>query len=211
MTILVIDGQGGKLGKTLVENIKKSFPHLEIMAVGTNSAASDAMRRAGADRVATGENPVIVACRSAQIIAGPIGIAIADALMGEISPAMANAVAEGMREAGAECAVWTPADVGADAVKELDAAALGCPAMGAEELEETEFAPMFDAVKSALAGKSVGLFGSYGWGDGEWMRTWEEDCGSAGLNRVSDSVICCEAPDDEALAACRALGRKLAE
>ena len=83
MTILVIDGQGGKLGKTLVENIKKSFPHLEIMAVGTNSAASDAMRRAGADRVATGENPVIVACR----------IAIADALMGEISPAMANAVA----------------------------------------------------------------------------------------------------------------------
>ena len=90
MTILVIDGQGGKLGKTLVENIKKSFPHLEIMAVGTNSAASDAMRRAGADRVATGENPVIVACRSAQIIVGPIGIAIADALMGEISPAMAN-------------------------------------------------------------------------------------------------------------------------
>ena len=78
--------------------------------------------------------------------------------------AMANAVAEGMREAGAECAVWTPADVSADAVKELDAAALGCPAMGAEELEETEFAPMFDAVKSALAGKSVGLFGSYGWG-----------------------------------------------
>ena len=75
--------------------------------------------------------------------------------------AMANAVAEGMREAGAECAVWTPADVGADAVKELDAAALGCPAMGAEELEETEFAPMFDAVKSALAGKSVGLFGSW--------------------------------------------------
>ena len=91
MTILVIDGQGGKLGKTLVENIKKSFPHLEIMAVGTNSAASDVMRRAGADRVATGENPVIVACRSAQIIVGPI--AIADALMGEISPAMANAVA----------------------------------------------------------------------------------------------------------------------
>ena len=101
--------------------------------------------------------------------------------------AMANAVAEGMREAGAECAVWTPADVSADAVKELDAAALGCPAMGAEELEETEFAPMFDAVK------------------------WEEDCGAAGINRVSDSVICCEAPDDEALAACRALGRKLVE
>ena len=85
MTILVIDGQGGKLGKTLVENIKKSFPHLEIMAVGTNSAASDVMRRAGADRVATGENPVIVACRSV--------LFIADALRGEIPPAMANAVA----------------------------------------------------------------------------------------------------------------------
>ena len=94
MTILVIDGQGGKLGKTLVENIKKSFPHLEIMAVGTNSAASDAMRRAGADRVATGENPVIVACRSAQIIVGPIGIVIADSLLGEITPAMAAAVSE---------------------------------------------------------------------------------------------------------------------
>ena len=90
MTILVIDGQGGKLGKTLVENIKKSFPHLEIMAVGTNSAASDVMRRAGADR---GENAVVVNCRRADIIVGPIGIAIADALMGEISPAMANAVA----------------------------------------------------------------------------------------------------------------------
>ena len=93
MAILVIDGQGGKLGRSLVESIKKSFPQEEVMAIGTNSAASDAMRRGGADRVATGENPVIVACRSAKIIAGPIGIAMADALMGEISPAMANAVA----------------------------------------------------------------------------------------------------------------------
>lgn len=93
MTILVIDGQGGKLGKSLVESIKKSFPQVEIMAVGTNSTAAEAMRRAGADQVATGENPVVVACRHAQIIVGPIGIAIADALMGEISPAMANAVA----------------------------------------------------------------------------------------------------------------------
>ena len=123
--------------------------------------------------------------------------------------AMANAVAEGMREAGAECAVWTPADVDADAVKELDAAALGCPAMGAEELEETEFAPMFDAVKSALAGKSVGLFGSYGWGDGEWMRTWEEDCRGANISLVCESVICCETPGDIELEACRELGREL--
>ena len=124
--------------------------------------------------------------------------------------AMANAVAEGMREAGAECAVWTPADVDADAVKELDAAALGCPAMGAEELEETEFAPMFDAVKSALAGKSVGLFGSYGWGDGEWMRTWEDTCRSDGAVLACESVICCEAPEDDALAQCKKLGATLA-
>ena len=93
MTILVIDGQGGKLGKSLVESIKKVFPQEELMAIGTNSAAAEAMRRAGADQAATGENPVLVACRRAQIIVGPIGIAIADALMGEISPAMAPAVA----------------------------------------------------------------------------------------------------------------------
>ena len=124
--------------------------------------------------------------------------------------AMANAVAEGMREAGAECAVWTPADVSADAMKELDAAALGCPAMGAEELEETEFAPMFDAVKSALAGKSVGLFGSYGWGDGEWMRNWEERAKNDGATLVGgEGLIVNETPDDEALEKCAALGAEL--
>ena len=124
--------------------------------------------------------------------------------------AMANAVAEGMRQAGAECNVLTSADVTADTVAALEAVALGCPAMGAEELEETEFAPMFDGIKSALAGKAVALFGSYGWGDGEWMRTWEEDCASAGIRLAADSVTCCEAPD-EALSVCQALGKKLAE
>ena len=102
--------------------------------------------------------------------------------------AMANAVAEGMRQAGAECSVLTSADVTADTV-----------------------AAMFDGIKSALAGKAVALFGSYGWGDGEWMRTWEEDCASAGIRLAADSVTCCEAPDDEALSACQALGKKLAE
>ena len=125
--------------------------------------------------------------------------------------AMANAVAEGMRQAGAECSVLTSAAVTADTVAALEAVALGCPAMGAEELEETEFAPMFDGIKSALAGKAVALFGSYGWGDGEWMRTWEEDCASAGIRLAADSVTCCEVPDDEALSACQALGKKLAE
>lgn len=94
MTVLVIDGQGGKLGRTLVEAIKKAFPDVFVWAVGTNSQAAGAMLRGGADRVATGENPVLVACRKADIITGPIGIAMADALMGEISPAMANAVAQ---------------------------------------------------------------------------------------------------------------------
>ena len=125
--------------------------------------------------------------------------------------AMANAVLEGMKSAGADAVLLTASDVDGSAVGGYDAVALGCPAMGAEELEETEFAPMFDGIKSALAGKAVALFGSYGWGDGEWMRTWEEDCASAGIRLAADSVTCCEAPDDEALSACQALGKKLAE
>ena len=93
MTILVIDGQGGKLGRTLVENILTRFPEAELTAVGTNYAATASMMKGGAVRAATGENPVLVACRSADIIVGPLGIAVADSLLGEISPAMANAVA----------------------------------------------------------------------------------------------------------------------
>lgn len=94
MNILVIDGQGGKLGRRLVEDIRKACPDAVITAVGTNSLATENMMRSNAaDRLATGENAVIVSCRKADIIAGPIGIAMADAMMGEISPAMANAVA----------------------------------------------------------------------------------------------------------------------
>ena len=94
MNILVIDGQGGRLGRKLVESIRESCPDAVITAVGTNSIATQNMMNSNcADRLATGENAVIVACRSAQIIVGPLGIATADALLGEISPAMANAVA----------------------------------------------------------------------------------------------------------------------
>ena len=93
----------------------------------------------------------------------------------------------------------------------VDLRAFGCPAMGSEVLEEMEFQPMFDACKRSLGGKRVALFGSYGWGDGEWMRTWESDCDSAGVNLVCESVICTETPDDAALEACRALGKALAE
>ena len=109
---------------------------------------------------------------------------------------------EAMAQAVAEV---QPGDLNAYA-----AIAFGCPAMGAEVLEEMEFQPMFDACKRSLGGKRVALFGSYGWGDGEWMRTWESDCDSAGVNLVCESVICTETPDNAALEACRALGRALA-
>ena len=94
MNILVIDGQGGRLGRKLVESIRKACPDTVIMAVGTNSMATENMMSTNSvDHLATGENAVIVACRTADIIVGPVGIATADALLGEISPAMANAVA----------------------------------------------------------------------------------------------------------------------
>ena len=80
-----------------------------------------------------------------------------------------------------------------------------------EVLEEMEFQPMFDSIKNRMGGKAVGLFGSFGWGDGEWMRSWEKDCDDAGINRVCGSITCCEAPDKDVLAACQAMGRKLAE
>ena len=94
MKILVIDGQGGRLGRKLVEGIRKEFPDAELTAIGTNSMATENMMRSDcADHLATGENAVIVGARNADIIVGPVGIATADALLGEISPAMANAVA----------------------------------------------------------------------------------------------------------------------
>ena len=90
-----------------------------------------------------------------------------------------------------------------------DAIAFGCPSMGNEQLEESEFEPMFESCKSALDGKRIALFGSYGWGDGEWMRTWEADCKDAGAVLACESVICQDEPDDDALAACCALGEAL--
>lgn len=125
--------------------------------------------------------------------------------------AMANAVAEGAKGVGAEVDVMGPADFDAAKVAGYDAVAFGCPAMGAEELEDSEFQPMYDAVKGALAGKAVGLFGSYGWGGGEWMHIWEDDAKAAGIALAADSVVCEEAPDDDAQAACKALGEALAK
>ena len=94
MTVLIVDGQGGRLGKQLVKEVRERFPQLSLMAVGTNSMATESMRKAGADRAATGENAVVVACRKADVIIGPVGIVIADALLGEVTPAMAKAVGQ---------------------------------------------------------------------------------------------------------------------
>mgnify|MGYP000009504195 FL=1 len=124
---------------------------------------------------------------------------------------MAEAVLEGMKSAGAEAALLEAAQVDASTFSGVDAVAFGCPAMGSEVLEEMEFEPMFSACKSHLSGKKVALFGSYGWGDGEWMRSWEKDCDDAGINLVCESVICQEAPDGDTLEVCRAMGRQLAE
>ena len=124
--------------------------------------------------------------------------------------AMAGAVAEGARAQGAEAALLTPAEFDVSGVDAYDAFAFGCPAMGAEVLEEAEFDPLFTQIEGKLQGKKAALFGSYGWGDGEWMRSWEDRCRAGGVNLVTQSVICQEAPDDDALAACRALGAALA-
>lgn len=94
MKIVVIDAQGGRIGKQLVSGIKKELPATPVTAVGTNEAATSAMLAAGADRAATGENAVVVACRTADIIVGPVGIAIADSMLGEVTPAMARAVGQ---------------------------------------------------------------------------------------------------------------------
>lgn len=94
MNILVIDAQGGRIGKQIVSSIKEAFPNANLTAVGTSGLATSAMLKAGADQGATGENAVVVGCRNADIIVGPIGIVIADAVLGEITPAMALAVGQ---------------------------------------------------------------------------------------------------------------------
>jgi flavodoxin I len=124
---------------------------------------------------------------------------------------MAESVADGARNAGADVTTFTAAEFDADKMDEFDAIAFGCPSMGAEQLEEDEFEPMFTACEAKLSGKKIALFGSYGWGDGEWMREWESrmlDAGANVLNR--EGLICHETPDDDALEDCRSLGKQLA-
>jgi len=124
--------------------------------------------------------------------------------------AMAGAVESGAKDSGAEVTVFETAGFTADKVAEFDAIAFGCPAMGAEVLEESEFDPMFTAVEGSLSGKKIALFGSYGWGDGQWMRDWEDRCKAAGAQLACDSVMANNTPDDDVLEECKGLGAALA-
>ena len=121
--------------------------------------------------------------------------------------AMAEAIADGAREAGAQADLFSVDQVTVDQALEYDKLALGCPAMGAEVLEEAEFEPFFTALEGRLGGKRVALFGSFGWGDGQWMRDWKTR--AAGANAVvyqDEGLILNEAPDEEGLAQCRVFG-----
>lgn len=125
--------------------------------------------------------------------------------------AMAEAVAAGITEAGKEAEVVYVSDVNvADLIAEK-AFALGCPAMGAEVLEEGEFEPFMESIDGSISGKTIALFGSYGWGDGQWMRDWCARCEAANANIYDENgLMAHETPDGEVLEACRELGRKLA-
>ena len=122
---------------------------------------------------------------------------------------MANKVAEGAKAAGAEVEVISADDFDGTDISGFDGVAFGGPAMGDEDLEDSVFQPVFEACEPKLAGKKVALFGSYGWGDGDWMRSWEEKCQNDGVALAVDSVICNEEPDDEAQAACIELGKAI--
>ena len=114
--------------------------------------------------------------------------------------AMANAIAEGAQGAGAEVDVKQVSDITVDQALEYDKLALGCPAMGAEVLEESEFEPFFTELESRLGGKKVALFGSYGWGDGQWMRDWQQRVDDANASLYNgEGLIINETPDDDGL------------
>lgn len=125
--------------------------------------------------------------------------------------AMANAVADGIRKAGKEADVVFVGDASIDELKSAKVFALGCPAMGAEVLEEGEMEPFVSDLEMSVSGKTIGLFGSYGWGDGQWMRDWVDRMTSAGATVVDgEGVICMGAPNADATAQCEALGARLA-
>ena len=122
---------------------------------------------------------------------------------------MATAVMEGIQAAGGEATVFFAGEFDSSKMDEFDAIAFGCPAMGAEVLEESEFEPMFRDCESKLSGKKIVLFGSYGWGDGEWMRTWESECRADGAIFACPCVMAHEAPDADVIAQCKEAGKAL--
>ena len=125
--------------------------------------------------------------------------------------AMANAVYDGAKSVNPEAVCFSVADISAEEAAQYDTLILGCPAMGAEVLEEDEFEPFFAGLEAKLSGKNVALFGSYGWGDGEWMRSWEERVKGSGANLVGgEGLIVNEAPDEAALGQCGELGKNAA-
>lgn len=124
--------------------------------------------------------------------------------------AMAEAIAEGAEAKGAEVSLLTPDAFSPDQVAQYDTIAFGCPSMGDEVLEESEFDPMFTECEPELSGKDIAIFGSYGWGDGQWMREWEDRCQAAGARLIDDGLMINEMPDDQGLEACRQLGQALA-
>ena len=125
--------------------------------------------------------------------------------------AMANAIFDGAKEVNADTKLFSVDQITADEAKDYNNLILGCPAMGAEELEDGEFEPFFAELEGNLSGKNIALFGSYGWGDGQWMRDWVDRMTAAGATVVNgEGVICQEAPDDAALDACKDLGKQLA-
>ena len=123
---------------------------------------------------------------------------------------MAKAIVEGAKEAGAEADLFYCEDFNAGKMDEYNAVAFGCPAMGDEVLEEEVFEPIYKECEPKINGKKIALFGSYGWGDGEWMRNWDADAKAAGAVMACDFVICNEMPDDDGIASCKAMGKALA-
>ena len=125
--------------------------------------------------------------------------------------AMAEAISEGVTEAGKEAKIIDVTDASLDALKTEKVFALGCPAMGAEVLEESEIEPFVSELEGSVGGKTIALFGSYGWGDGQWMRDWAQRAQDDGAQLFSEEgLICNETPDDDVQAACRKLGADLA-
>ena len=123
---------------------------------------------------------------------------------------MANEVVAGAKEAGADVTLFNTSAFSADKAQEFDKFALGCPAMGTEELEDSEFQPLYDQLKAQISGKKIVLFGSYGWGGGEWMNPWKEDAANAGLVLADEPLAIEGAPDDAGKEKCRELGKVLA-